>query len=186
MHQHGVGLRQDFHLAKRYFDSSAQTHPDARWPVNLALAGLYLHWWYTGEAGGITDKPILRTGPPQILLEVGLLAELRKALGRAWARAARVWERLVPPLDEDEEEGEGEAVGQAAGDGGRDWDWEGFVGNVKANVPALDTVLIGVLTVALLYVLHVRAEQREAARRRRERAATAAAGAQQQGREHQD
>jgi SEL1 protein len=161
MHQHGVGLKQDFHLAKRYFDSSAQTQPDARWPVNLALAGLYFHWWYTGEPGGITDKPILRTGPPQILFEVGVLAEARKALARAWARVGRAWERLVPPLEEEEEDEEGEA--DLLPNPERYWDWA----RVKENAPALDTVLIGVLTAALLYVLWVRAEQREAARRRR-------------------
>lgn len=43
MHQHGIGLKQDFHLSKRFYDSAAETHPDARWPVNLALLGLYLH-----------------------------------------------------------------------------------------------------------------------------------------------
>ncbi len=185
MHQHGVGLKQDFHLAKRYFDSSAQTQPDARWPVNLALAGLYFHWWYTGEAGGITDKPILRTGPPKMLLEVGLLAEARKAraalvwerLARAWERVARVWERLVPPLEEEGEDNRYLDLPPRPF-----WDWERAV----ENAPALDTVLVGVLTAALLYVLWVRAEQREAARRRRREEAAAGAAVEQAGRGHQD
>lgn len=170
MHQHGVGLRQDFHLAKRYFDSSAQTHPDARWPVNLALAGLYLHWWYSGEKGGITDKPILRTGSPEVLLDsVGVVAEARRVWGRWSARLGRLWDRLVPPLDEEEEAEEG-----VDGDVGEhegvewDWDWEAWAARLREQAPALDTALIGVLTVALLYVLRIRAEQREAARRRRQ------------------
>lgn len=159
MHQHGVGLRQDFHLAKRFFDSSAQTHPDARWPVNLALAGLYLHWWYSGEKDGITDRPIVRTGRPDAVLldSVGAVADVRRAVERWRERLARLWERLVPPLEEGEweaEEGEEEA-------GGMQWDWEGWVEGLKQRAPAVDTVLIGVLTVALWYVLRVRAEQRE-------------------------
>lgn len=164
MHQHGVGLRQDFHLAKRFFDASAQTHADARWPVNLALAGLYLHWWYSGEAGGITDRPIVRTGKPDAVLldSVGVVAEVRRAVGRWRARLLRVWDRLVPPLEEGEWDGEGEE-----GVGGMQWDWEGWVDGMKRRAPAVDTVLIAVLTVALWYVLRVRAEQREAAARRR-------------------
>lgn len=189
MHQHGVGLRQDFHLAKRFFDSSAQTHPDARWPVNLALVGLYLHWWYSGEKGGITDKPIVRTAgrPDDVLLDsVGAVAEARKAVARWRARFARVWDRLVPALEEDyEEEGEEEGVG------GLEWDWEAWAEAARRRAPAVDTVLIGVLTVALWYVLRVRAEQRAARRRQRELqqgqgqgASVPAAGA--GAREHQD
>eukprot|EP00936_MAST-01D_sp_MAST-1D-sp1_P001192 g1192.t1 len=43
MHQYGIGLPADFHLAKRYFDMAKQTHPEAYVPVRLALANLWLH-----------------------------------------------------------------------------------------------------------------------------------------------
>lgn len=59
MHQHGIGLKQDFHLSKRYYDASAESHPDSRWPVNLALLGLYLQWWYQRDA----HDHIITTGP---------------------------------------------------------------------------------------------------------------------------
>ena len=43
MHQYGIGLPADFHLAKRYFDMAKQTHPEAYVPVRLALANPWLH-----------------------------------------------------------------------------------------------------------------------------------------------
>ena len=44
MHEHGIGLPQDFHLAKRYYDMSADSDQAAYVPVILALGKLYAHW----------------------------------------------------------------------------------------------------------------------------------------------
>lgn len=211
MHQHGVGLKQDFHLAKRYLDSSAQTHPYARWPVNLALTGLYFHWWYC--RGGATDKPIVRTadgGAWVLWSDFEMVEGLRDVMERWKERLGRGWERVEELVEvkfgrertgglfggggggaeeeddgdmwaEEEEEEEGEA-----------WDWRELVRRAKESAPALDTLLIGLLTLALLYVLRVRAEQRDAARRRRAAEGggsvppPAAQLGQQSGREHQD
>ncbi|KAH0568920.1 protein sel-1 homolog 1 [Cotesia glomerata] len=41
MHERGLGLAQDRHLAKRCYDLAAETSPDARIPVALALIKLY-------------------------------------------------------------------------------------------------------------------------------------------------
>jgi SEL1 protein len=46
MHQAGLGLPQDLHLAKRYYDSAQQVDVLAFLPVNLALVGLALHYAY--------------------------------------------------------------------------------------------------------------------------------------------
>jgi SEL1 protein len=46
MHQYGIGLPQDFHLAKRFYDSAEATHPDAKVPVSLALTGMWLQRVY--------------------------------------------------------------------------------------------------------------------------------------------
>mmetsp|Transcript_2273 Transcript_2273/g.4335 ORF Transcript_2273/g.4335 Transcript_2273/m.4335 type:complete len:815 (+) Transcript_2273:320-2764(+) len=46
MHQHGIGLPRDFHLAKRYFDAAASLSPEAAVPVSMALTGLWLHRLY--------------------------------------------------------------------------------------------------------------------------------------------
>lgn len=42
MHERGLGLAQDRHLAKRCYDLAAEASPDARIPVALALIKLYL------------------------------------------------------------------------------------------------------------------------------------------------
>ena len=40
MHELGHGMRQDIHLAKRFYDMAAETSADAKVPVALALAKL--------------------------------------------------------------------------------------------------------------------------------------------------
>jgi len=42
MHELGLGMRQDIHLAKRFYDLAAETSVDAKIPVALALAKLAL------------------------------------------------------------------------------------------------------------------------------------------------
>jgi SEL1 protein len=42
MHQYGIGLPQDLHLAKRFFDMAVETHQEANVPVALALANLWM------------------------------------------------------------------------------------------------------------------------------------------------
>lgn len=46
MHQHGAGAPKDLHLAKRYYDRTAETAPDARLAAFLALAGLHVQSWW--------------------------------------------------------------------------------------------------------------------------------------------
>ena len=40
MHELGHGMKQDIHLAKRFYDMAAETSADAKVPVALALAKL--------------------------------------------------------------------------------------------------------------------------------------------------
>ncbi|XP_028409740.1 protein sel-1 homolog 1-like isoform X2 [Dendronephthya gigantea] len=40
MHERGLGMKQDVHLAKRFYDMAAEASPDAQAPVTLALAKL--------------------------------------------------------------------------------------------------------------------------------------------------
>lgn len=41
MHENGIGVARDFHLAKRWYDQSLSTNPDAYLPVKLSLTKLY-------------------------------------------------------------------------------------------------------------------------------------------------
>lgn len=40
MHEQGLGMKKDWHLAKRCYDSAAETSVDAKVPVSLALIKL--------------------------------------------------------------------------------------------------------------------------------------------------
>ncbi|KAI0034697.1 HCP-like protein [Vararia minispora EC-137] len=56
MYENGVGVPQDFHLAKRYYDVALETNQEAYLPVTLALFKLYARSiWHTlmGGTGGL-------------------------------------------------------------------------------------------------------------------------------------
>jgi SEL1 protein len=62
MHENGIGIEQDFHLAKRNYDLALDTNPrEAHLPVVLALYKLRLRsWWNTitnGKIKSIQDEP---------------------------------------------------------------------------------------------------------------------------------
>ncbi|GME36503.1 ubiquitin-protein ligase sel1 ubx2 [Neofusicoccum parvum] len=61
MHENGVGLDQDFHLAKRFYDQALETNREAYLPVRLALLKLRARsWWNTathGKINSIQDDP---------------------------------------------------------------------------------------------------------------------------------
>ncbi|CAL8090827.1 unnamed protein product [Orchesella dallaii] len=61
MHENGLGLKQDLHLAKRFYDMAAETSNDAKVPVALALVKLQVVSYFKGvgllsgvEEGGAT------------------------------------------------------------------------------------------------------------------------------------
>lgn len=45
-HENGIGVEQDFHLAKRYYDMAALTNSEAQLPVQLALIKLRIRSFY--------------------------------------------------------------------------------------------------------------------------------------------
>jgi SEL1 protein len=55
MHENGIGIDQDFHLAKRHYDLALETNPrEAYLPVVLALYKLrFRSWWNTFTNGNI-------------------------------------------------------------------------------------------------------------------------------------
>ncbi|RDL42386.1 HCP-like protein [Venustampulla echinocandica] len=61
MHENGVGLDQDFHLAKRFYDQALETNDEAYLPVKLSLLKLRLRSaWNTfthGRINSIQDEP---------------------------------------------------------------------------------------------------------------------------------
>ena len=61
MHENGVGMTQDFHLAKRYYDNALEVNEEAYLPVTLSLLKLRLRSaWNTltnGPVHSIQDEP---------------------------------------------------------------------------------------------------------------------------------
>ncbi|RGB40885.1 hypothetical protein C1646_636746 [Rhizophagus diaphanus] len=57
MHENGIGVAKDFHLAKRWYDQSLSTNPDAYLPVTLSLIKLYTKsfWNYITGYGTSAD-----------------------------------------------------------------------------------------------------------------------------------
>ncbi|RMZ67513.1 HRD3-involved in degradation of Hmg2p [Pyrenophora seminiperda CCB06] len=65
MHENGIGIDQDFHLAKRHYDMALETNPrEAYLPVVLALYKLrFRSWWNTftnGNIKSIEEEPVLK------------------------------------------------------------------------------------------------------------------------------
>ncbi|KAF2259543.1 HCP-like protein [Lojkania enalia] len=65
MHENGIGIEQDYHLAKRYYDQALETNPrEAYLPVLLALYKLrFRSWWNDithGKIKSIQDEPVVK------------------------------------------------------------------------------------------------------------------------------
>ncbi|KAG0335881.1 ERAD-associated protein, partial [Podila humilis] len=56
MHENGIGVSKDFHLAKYWYDLSLVTNPKAALPVNLSLAKLYARYVWNYLSGGETGQ----------------------------------------------------------------------------------------------------------------------------------
>ncbi|CAG8446748.1 2881_t:CDS:10 [Ambispora leptoticha] len=52
MHENGIGVSRDFHLAKRWYDQSLSTNPEAYLPVTLSLIKLYSRSFWNYITGG--------------------------------------------------------------------------------------------------------------------------------------
>lgn len=54
MHENGIGIEQDFHLAKRFYDQALGTNSEAYLPVKLSLFKLrWRSWWNAVTRGGV-------------------------------------------------------------------------------------------------------------------------------------
>ncbi|KAK4555898.1 ERAD-associated protein [Recurvomyces mirabilis] len=54
MHENGIGIEQDFHLAKRFYDQALETNREAYLPVKLSLFKLrWRSWWNDITNGGV-------------------------------------------------------------------------------------------------------------------------------------
>jgi len=148
MHENGLGINQDFHLAKRYYDQALDTNKEAYLPVQLSLWKLrWRSWWNHVTGGGVNgiedDEDQAKKSPSfaewvQRFLEAD--AEQYKDLYEADDWDASHEEML----------------------GGDDY-WE--EGDIDDSV--LDALLIGGLLAALGWLIYYRQRQQRAAEQRR-------------------
>lgn len=83
MHENGIGVEQDFHLAKRFYDLALETNSEAYLPVTLSLLKLRARaFWNTITHGGIND-----IGPPEPKKKVSLREFLNNWYAEAEAAA---------------------------------------------------------------------------------------------------
>ncbi|KAE8151028.1 hypothetical protein BDV25DRAFT_153408 [Aspergillus avenaceus] len=75
MHENGVAVDQDFHMAKRYYDLALETSPEAYLPVKLSLLKLRLRsWWNRITNGNINPIQEEEESRPRRTLEEWIAA----------------------------------------------------------------------------------------------------------------
>ncbi|EMD86859.1 hypothetical protein COCC4DRAFT_51443 [Bipolaris maydis ATCC 48331] len=153
MHENGIGIDQDFHLAKRHYDLALETNPrEAYLPVLLALYKLrFRSWWNTftnGNIKSIQEEPVVKkTWTLSEWLSAFLEAELAG------------WDDYEPD-DYD--------------DGGDDFYGDGYHGD-DIDSDILESLIILALSGALAFLLYYRTQrqrrQEEERRRQQEQEA---------------
>ncbi|KAF2737164.1 HCP-like protein [Polyplosphaeria fusca] len=163
MHENGIGIEQDFHLAKRFYDEALETNPrEAYLPVMLALYKLRLRsWWNTvtnGNIKSIQDEPVVK---------------------KDWATSLSDWlaAMLEAELDalDDAEPDDHDYTHVPGGDDDYGLD--------EIDSDILESLIIVALTGALAFLLYYRnqrQQRQEEERRRQQQQAPAGAQLQQQ------
>ncbi|OCL07737.1 HCP-like protein [Glonium stellatum] len=165
MHENGIGIEQDFHLAKRFYDQALETNPrEAYLPVLLSLYKLRLRsWWNTvtnGRVNSIQDDP-----PPK---KDWSFAEWIHAFLEADAAA---WENM------EVDDYDGTHTGHDGHMPGGDDD---YYEDIDSDI--LESLIILSLTAALAFLVYYRAQrQRRAEQQRQQGQAQGQEGQQQQG-----
>ncbi|EME46387.1 hypothetical protein DOTSEDRAFT_51887 [Dothistroma septosporum NZE10] len=160
MHENGVGIDQDFHLAKRFYDQALETNREAYLPVKLSLFKLrWRSWWNgvtRGGVHGIEDEPTERRS--RTFAE--WLNDFLEADAAYYAEnyEADDWDGHDAIPGSDEYWGDGEEYDDAV----------------------VETLLIGGLVAALAWLIYYRQQQQRAAEQRRREGVEAPQQAQQQ------
>jgi len=169
-HENGVGVEQDFHLAKRYYDMAAMTNAEAYLPVTLALLKLRVRSFWNRLVGGKVNS-IGRDD-----LAVKLDSTPKWTFTQAFKDILRRWTENpdAPPGPAEDEGGE-----FGGGDGfiPTDPDYEDFDEDYVESLIILG--LCGVVALLLWWrnMRNVRFERDQAAMDEREREANVAAAA---------
>lgn len=165
MHENGIGIEQDFHLAKRFYDQALETNPkEAYLPVKLSLWKLRWRSWYND----VTHGGVKSMGSDE--------QERKRRTFAEWLN------------DFLEADAEMYAQEFEADDWGADHDhlpggdeyWDGGEGDLIDD-GLFETLVIGGLVAALGWLIYYRQQQQRAAEQRRRQAVEGAQQQQQQG-----
>uniref|UniRef100_A0A8C4DYY4 Fibronectin type-II domain-containing protein n=1 Tax=Dicentrarchus labrax TaxID=13489 RepID=A0A8C4DYY4_DICLA len=100
MHEKGLGIKQDIHLAKRFYDMAAEASPDAQVPVFLALCKLGLIYTLQYLQDLNVSTLISQVDLDQILgpeWDLYLMTVIALLLGTVIAYRQRQHQIIVPP-----------------------------------------------------------------------------------------
>ncbi|TKA33317.1 hypothetical protein B0A50_00870 [Salinomyces thailandicus] len=151
MHENGVGIEQDFHLAKRLYDMALETNREAYLPVKLSLIRLRWRSWWNDVSGGTVKS----MGEDTQVKKRRTFAEWFNDFLEA---DAQMYAQELERDDWAEHEGMGE---------GDDYGWDSGEGDVDDGV--LETLLIGSLVAALAWLIYYRQQQQQRAAEQRRR-----------------
>lgn len=181
MHENGVGLNQDFHLAKRYYDQALETNEEAYLPVQMSLLKLRMRSaWNTfthGRINSIQDEPckfssLFPARPIQIeyMLDMYLPVVNTLAPRKDWSLA----EWISNFLQEDEDE----AYYEDDDDYGSIYDDGTITGSDGESLDAFDeldgvleSLIILGLIATIIFLMYYRARRQQAHREAEEEAA---------------
>ncbi|KIW02275.1 uncharacterized protein PV09_06425 [Verruconis gallopava] len=154
MHENGVGMGQDFHLAKRFYDLALETNKEAYLPVKLALGKLRIRsgWnrWFGGDGGirSIEDEKL----PKKTWSEwLHAFLEADAALARDYDYEATDPTGLLD--DRDDWYGSG---GHAGGDPGGDYDDLDFEDGLLESL-----LIVGAAALLMMLIVYRRRRQEE-------------------------
>lgn len=147
MHENGIGIDQDFHLAKRFYDQALETNEEAYLPVKLSLVKLrWRSWWNHITRGGVhgieDEEPAKKRRTFAEWLNDFLEAD---AAYYNEVYEADDWDANDPMPGGDEY-----------------WDADG-----QLDEGVLETLLIGGLIAALAWLVYYRQQRMQQAERRR-------------------
>ncbi|GAB9467616.1 Sel-1 family protein [Globisporangium polare] len=162
MYEHGIGVDQDFYLAKRFFDKARGAHSDAHVPVTLALWKLKVHTLLTSwkrtwdilvgniEAPVAPPVPTVPQSHPSSPASSSAAAQAAEQDAKSYVESllAAWWPNIVTGADTTNSQGNSSL--------------EAMLGNWRDLAHDLlesDDFLIALLLLALGVVLYIRSER---------------------------
>ena len=146
MHENGVGIEQDFHLAKRFYDQALETNKEAYLPVQLSLWKLrWRSWWNSVTHGGVHG------------IEEDEQVQKRKTFAEWLQQFLEADAEYYQQLEADDWDAQRDPM-----PGGDE-----YFGDDDIDDDLIDVLLIGGLIAALAGLIYYRQHQQRAAEQRR-------------------